>query len=91
MSTANKILRMIESVDPNDTAKPCDACFGQGHWECECCNGSRGCSCGGQPVYMGQCNVCEGSGMVDEQSDLMANVKSISGLAYLGSGPRSYP
>lgn len=67
----------------------CPSCLGQGKWDCECCNGSNGCSCGGQPVDMGTCNVCHGSGQVEDGNyDGNANLSAIQGMCYLGSGPK---
>lgn len=69
---------------------PCPACNGAGDWFSECCDGSGGCSCRGQIVPMGRCNVCHGEGRVIEgQHNPMANVDAIRGLCYLGSGPRN--
>ena len=68
----------------------CPSCNGTGEWETECCNGSCGCSCRGQVVPMGQCNVCYGSGQVPEDispEQLKANCKAIAGLCFIGSGP----
>lgn len=68
----------------------CPSCLGDGYWEAECCNGSGGCSCGGQPVNMGRCNVCGGSGQVEEGNyNPRANVNFIErgGYGYLGTGP----
>ncbi len=55
-----------------------------GVWWAECCNGAHGCTCKGQPVMMGMCNVCNGRGFVDENSDPMANVKTINS-GYIGT------
>jgi hypothetical protein len=71
------------SADP----KPCRMCE-NGEWYSECCNGAGGCSCGGDIVYMGTCHVCGGTGVEPDDADRMANVRSIAGLSYLGSGPR---
>lgn len=65
----------------------CTACIG-GRWEAECCNGSSGCSCGGQPVDMGACRVCGGTGWRSPDANVRANADAIRGLCYLGSGPR---
>lgn len=66
----------------------CPYCYGDGTWECECCNGSGGCSCGGQPVHMGPCNVCRGTGRVDPNNyDMAANDRMIQGASFIGSGP----
>lgn len=72
----------------NDNKQICGACGGEGSWESECCNGASGCDCGGRPVFMGMCLVCEGTGYMTDESDVRANIKSIQGLCYLGSGPR---
>ena len=67
----------------------CPACHGRGEWETECCDGSRGCSCRGERVPMGNCNVCNGSGhVVEGHCDPRANLRMIEGMAYTGSGPR---
>lgn len=66
----------------------CPGCRGEGRWEAECCNGSGGCSCRGEPIDMGKCNVCGGSGYVAEgEFDKNANVDTIRGLHFLGTGP----
>jgi hypothetical protein len=68
----------------------CPYCYGAGTWDCECCNGAGGCSCHGQPVNMGACNVCEGSGYVIEgKYDMDANGRMLrqSGACFIGSGP----
>jgi hypothetical protein len=66
----------------------CPGCNGSGEWFSECCNGSGGCSCRGQIVPMGRCNVCGGAGHVeDEGYNPRANVDAIQGLCFLGTGP----
>jgi hypothetical protein len=65
----------------------CRNCYG-GRWESECCNGSSGCSCRGQPVDMGPCNVCGGTGWHRPDADTRGNIRAIQGMSYLGSGPR---
>jgi hypothetical protein len=65
----------------------CSACYGQGTWEVACCNGSGGCSCRGGLVPMGECNVCQGTGEMDENADTMANVRAIQGFGFIGTGP----
>lgn len=67
---------------------PCPQCEGRGVWECECCDGSCGCSCGGSPVFMGKCNSCKGTGEIRDDYDVNANYNAIQGQCYLGSGPR---
>lgn len=58
----------------------------------ECCNGSSGCSCGGQPVDL-PCTYCGGTGSVSSQVDAErtghAKFMQLHGnKCYLGSGPR---
>lgn len=66
----------------------CPGCGGSGQWLSECCDGSGGCSCRGQIVPMGCCNVCHGEGSVVEgEHNAMANVAAIAGLCFLGTGP----
>lgn len=65
----------------------CIYCDGTGKWETECCNGSGGCSCRGQRVPMGRCNVCGGSGIKEAGQDERANVRSIEGYCFVGTGP----
>ena len=83
---------MEEMCGPKEPeAIECPSCYGTGEWEAECCNGSGGCSCGGQPVNMGRCNVCGGSGRVEKGAfNSMANVDFIErgNYGYLGSGPK---
>lgn len=70
----------------------CPSCYGTGEWETECCNGSGGCSCRGERVPMGTCNVCGGTGKVPAnitQEQKMANCRAIQGLHFIGSGPSS--
>lgn len=68
----------------------CPACGGRGQWETECCNGSGGCDCRGQPVAMGACLVCQGSGQMPKDApreQLQANLNSIRGRCFIGNGP----
>ena len=67
----------------------CEMCDCTGQWETECCNGAGGCSCHGERVPMGRCNVCGGTGMRDENADVRANIKAIQGMCFIGSGPRT--
>lgn len=70
--------------------KLCPSCYGEGRWETECCNGSGGCSCRGRTVDMGACNVCHGSGyVIDGQYNRDANINTIKGYCFVGSGPSS--
>lgn len=68
----------------------CEMCE-NGIWYTECCNGSGGCDCMGQPVAMGQCNVCGGTGWRRPDANKRANSDSIrrSGRCFAGSGPTS--
>lgn len=66
----------------------CPNCCGTGQWESSCCNGAGGCSCRGEIVPMGRCLSCRGTGIADENHDPQANVRSIHGYGFLGSGPR---
>ena len=66
----------------------CPSCDGKGFWYSECCDGSQCCSCNGQPVPMGKCLVCGGTGIVVEgQYNPKANSDSLKGLLYLGFSP----
>lgn len=65
----------------------CDCCE-NGRWETECCNGAYGCSCRGQRVDMGRCNVCRGTGWRRPDANTRANVDTIRGALFTGSGPR---
>jgi len=67
----------------------CPGCNGAGRWETECCNGSGGCTCQGEPVDMGPCNVCGGSGEVPKGKpiNIKANLEAIRGFCFIGSGP----
>ncbi len=81
------VAELVEPAQREPEQFRCEYCTG-GRWESECCNGSSGCSCGGQPVDMGACRVCGGSGWRTADADTTANLRSIQGLCYLGSGPR---
>lgn len=72
-----------------DEFEICPGCNGEGRWEAECCNGSGGCSCHGEPVDMGLCNVCGGSGEVPKGKPVntKANLEAIQGFCFIGSGP----
>lgn len=63
-----------------------------GHWFTECCNGAGGCDCRGQQIDMGPCNVCGGTGWIDADNpsvDTRANLRTIQGQCFIGSGPSS--
>lgn len=74
-----------------ETRERCPSCCGTGSWETECCNGSGGCSCRGEVLDMGRCNVCGGTGSVSgvrgRDWDPDANLKTIRGLHFIGTGP----
>jgi len=60
-----------------------------GRWFTECCNGAGGCSCHGQPVDMGTCHICHGTGWRRPDADIKANLRTIQGFCFAGSGPSS--
>jgi hypothetical protein len=66
--------------------KICPNCHGSGELWVECCNGSN-CTCHGEPVMLGKCRVCNGSGVVGDNPNTMANSQFIRkmGCGYLGS------
>lgn len=64
----------------------CEQCIG-GRLALECCNGANGCSCKGEVVDMGDCNVCGGSGWHRQDTDTLSNIKAIQGRCFIGSGP----
>lgn len=77
-------------ADSNETMIPCPCCEG-GRWETECCSGAGGCSCRGQRVDMGMCNVCNGYGQIEADTPpemLRGNINAIMGNHFIGSGPR---
>ena len=79
--------QQLEAANHNEE---CPSCYGSGEWEAECCNGSGGCSCRGQAVNMGRCNVCNGTGRVTQgKYNARANSDFIlrSGCCFLGTGP----
>ncbi len=65
----------------------CKMC-NNGQWQAACCNGAGGCSCRGDLVEMGMCNVCNGTGWRREDADVKANIKTIK-TCFIGSGPRT--
>lgn len=79
---AERILKML----PENQVR-CRSCDGSGRWETECCNGSGGCSCRGQVIPMGACNVCQGTGWHAPDANTRANIEAIQGQCFIGSGP----
>jgi hypothetical protein len=76
----------FEVTDREPERIPCEMCE-NGQWWTECCNGADGCDCHGQPVCMGTCHVCGGSGSRDLNANLRANLETIQGRCFIGSGP----
>lgn len=72
-----------------DPVTTCPGCNGSGSWETECCSGAGGCSCRGQVLDMGACNVCGGRGEVQGSYDRSANLRTMEGAAFIGTGPTS--
>jgi len=64
----------------------CEHC-NNGKWETECCSGAYGCTCMGGLVDMGSCKVCNGTGWRRPDANPEANIETIRGLSYAGSGP----
>ena len=77
-----------QDLDLESEASICRACLGAGEWFSECCDGSRGCSCRGQVIAMGQCLACGGTGQIGDGYRASANIDSIRGRCYIGSGPQ---
>lgn len=78
------------NTDDDHKWEDCPLCQGRGEFSVECCSGGGGCSCGGEPVAMCCCG-CDGAGVVDKTIgvDSSANLKSLEGRCFLGSGPRN--
>ena len=57
----------------------CKYCHGSGELWTECCNGASGCECGGREISLGQCRVCHGRGVLDEDVfvDSTANLDAV--------------
>jgi hypothetical protein len=82
----------------DDDGSPMFECIGcgsfgtpKGRLYTECCNGAGGCSCRGEFVDLGKCQLCKGTGFMREDVDKNANIRIIRSLAeagggYLGSG-----
>jgi hypothetical protein len=80
--------QVIADASAEHEEEMCPCCYGRGEWQTECCDGSYGCSCRGQVIDMGTCLACGGSGVRMDGMDTQANIRSISGQAYIGTGPR---
>lgn len=70
----------------------CERCNGTGQMDVDCCNGSCGCSCKGNPVLL-TCTYCSGRGYVQDQNEAKHNghdkfMKLHGHKSYLGSGPK---
>lgn len=74
--------------DNGEKLIPCEMCE-NGTWWSECCDGSNNCDCHGQPVNMGTCHVCHGTGWRQPEANKMANVDTIRGRCFIGRGPTS--
>jgi len=62
----------------------CQHCY-DGRIEAECCNGYR-CSCGGQPVDLGICTACDGTGIqVRESENLNVVMSAVSSEGFIGA------
>lgn len=84
---AEELAQRFQDVAEEPKTVRCDHCT-NGRFLAECCNGSSGCSCGGQEVDMGLCRVCYGTGWRTADADTTANIRAIGNRCYLGSGPR---
>ena len=73
-----------------ETHVPCRHCI-DGRWETECCSGADGCDCHGDVIDMGRCNVCGGTGYHSPDADTRANIRTIEGQCFIGSGPTRGP
>ncbi len=51
----------------------------------ECCNGSR-CSCGGEPVDLGPCRICKGTGYRRVDADTRKNIEEVRRIAEATGG-----
>lgn len=84
-----ELLKIAEGIagEPEPEMVRCHC--NNGRWETECCNGAYGCSCRGQTVDMGICNVCNGEGWHAPDANTRANADYIrnSGMMFVGSGP----
>lgn len=94
MDAVAAVERAVDALVVSETQcqeeERCPGCLGSGRFESACCNGANGCSCRGDIVDMGACRVCGGRGqVVAGQFNPRANLESIAGMMYLGTGPRS--
>ena len=78
----------MKAFDEDGTELERCRCCENGEWFAACCNGADGCSCRGELVPMGRCHVCRGTGWKRPEADERANVRTIEGLCFIGSGPR---
>jgi hypothetical protein len=76
------------TYEPVEELVPCRNCE-NGEWWTECCDGSGGCSCKGEPINMGRCNVCHGIGKHPGSANTRANSEAIRGYGFIGTGPSS--
>lgn len=63
-------------------------CCENGELWAECCNGADRCPCKGQQVYLGKCQVCNGTGIEPEHANRNANlrfIRAIGTTGYLGN------
>ena len=73
--------------DDGTELQQCCSCENGELW-IECCNGSGGCDCQGQQVYLGSCRVCHGRGWKRPDADDRANLDTMRSMApggYLGN------
>jgi len=77
----------MKVIDEDGTERMlCEYCE-NGTWWTECCSGANGCDCHGQPVNMGTCNICHGTGWRRPDADTRANLRTIQGRCFIGAGP----
>lgn len=78
--------------EQNEQMVICVRCDGSGYMDIECCNGSSGCSCGGNPVSL-PCTYCGGTGLVRDiaEAEIVGHarfMKLYGNKCFLGSGPK---
>lgn len=76
----------MKEHDDGTELEQCRNCE-NGEWFTECCSGANGCDCRGQVLSMGKCNVCSGAGWHKPHADTKANLRTIQGRCFIGSGP----